>query len=184
MVNLKRLLVVAASGASFLIGQEPAPINPVNPIIFPPRVVEPGRALREYLNLTAAQVAALQEVQKSKREAEQAIFEEMRLKQTALDNLLRSGSNDYQQIGRLTVELRDLQKKLPVSGDPYRTRALAVLSQDQRAKLPPLSGALQLQWPANDAVMWNLLERPPAPDDPPVILPAVGAIGSNAATRQ
>jgi hypothetical protein len=183
MINVKRLLVVAASGASFLIGQETVPADPVNPVIFPAPLIEPGRALREHLSLTAAQVAALQEVQKSKRQAEQAVFDEMRQKQLTLDNLLRSGSNDYQQIGRLTVELRDLQKKLPVSGEPYRTRALAVLSQDQRTKLAPLSNALQLQWPANDAVMWNLLDRPPLPDDP-IILPAVGAMPGTALTRQ
>lgn len=179
MIRLKHLLVVAASSASFLIAQEP---DRPSPTIFPPPIFEPGRALREYLNLAPAQVAALQDIQKSKREAEQAVFEEMRQKHAALDTLLRSGSNDYQQIGRLTVEIRDLQKKLPLSGDPYRTRALAVLSQDQRAKLPPLATALQLQWTANDAVAWNLLDSPPVPQDP-IILPAGGGT-ANAVTRQ
>ena len=169
MVRLKQLVILAIGGAAFILGQEP---GRGTAMIYPPPVSEPGRALREYLGLSPTQSAALQDVQKSKREAQQAVFDEMNQKQMALDNLLRSGSTDYVQIGRLTVELRDLQKKIPVSGEPYRTRALSVLTQEQRAKLPVLVNALELQWPANDAVTWNLIDPPPAPQDP-IILPAV-----------
>lgn len=167
---MKRFLMLALAGGALLVGQEPG--GGSTPMIYPPPVFEPARALREFLNLTPAQVTALQEVQKSKREAEQAVFEELRQKQAAIENLLRNGSTDYSQIGRQTVELRDLQKKIPVSGEPYRTRALAVLSADQRAKLPVLVNALTLQWPANEAVTWNLVDRPDVPMDP-IILPAI-----------
>lgn len=169
MTKLKRLLVLAVAGAALAIGQDRG--DATTSLIYLPPVSEPGRALREYLNLTPAQVTALQDVQKSRRDAEQAIYNELRQKYTALNNLNQSGSTDYLQIGRLTVEIRELQKKLPISGEPYRTRALAVLSADQRAKLPALANALQLQWPANDAVNWNLLDRPPVSQDPR-ILPA------------
>jgi Spy/CpxP family protein refolding chaperone len=165
-MKLKLLLAVAMGGAAILSAQDSSLIAPV---IYPPPVFEPGRALREYLTLTAAQTTALQEVQRSKQSAEQAVYEEMRQKYQALEGLLQSGSTDYQQIGRLNVELRALQKKLPVSGESYRTRALAVLSADQKAKLPALANALQLQWPANDAVFWQLLEQPAPPDDPRIL---------------
>ena len=168
MAKLKRLFILAIGTAAFILAQEP---GAGTPMIYPPPVSEPGSALREFLNLSPAQSAALQDVQKSKRDAQQAVFNEMNQKQTALDNLLRSGSTDYVQIGRLTVELRDLQKKLPASGEPYRTRALSVLTQDQRAKLPVLVNALELQWPANDAVTWNLIDPPQFRD--PIILPAL-----------
>jgi Spy/CpxP family protein refolding chaperone len=171
MIRVKRLLILAVGGAALLSAQDSSLTVPV---IYPPPVLEPVQPLRQYLNLTAAQVSALQEVQKSRQTAEQAVYEEMRQKYQALENLLASGSTDYQQIGRINVELRQLQKKLPVSGEPYRTRALAVLSPDQRTKLPALANALQLQWPANDAVFWNLLDRPETPGGDPRILPAPG----------
>ena len=163
MTKLRHLLLLAIGGATILIAQEQGLIAPV---IYPPPIMEPGRALKEYLNLTPAQIAGLQEVQKSRQSAEQAVYEELRQKYQQLENLLQSGSTDYQQIGRLNVEIRNMQKRLPVSGESYRTRALAVLSAEQRAKLPALTNALQLQWPANDAVFWNLLDRPAVPDDP------------------
>jgi Spy/CpxP family protein refolding chaperone len=167
MAKFKRLFILAIGSAAFILAQEP---GAGTSMIYPPPVSEPGRALREFLNLSPTQSTALQEVQKSKRDAQQAVFDEMNQKQTSLDNLLRSGSTDYVQIGRLTVELRDLQKKIPVSGEQYRTRALSVLTQDQRAKLPILANALELQWPANDAVTWNLIDPPQFRD--PIILPA------------
>lgn len=178
MIKLKRWLVLAVGGAALLSAQDSGLTVPV---IYPPPNMEPGRALREYLTLTPAQITALQEVQKSKQTAEQAIFEEMRQKYAALENLLSSGSTDYTQIGRLNVELRGLQKKLPVSGETYRTRALAALSAEQRAKLPALSNALQLQWPANDAVFWSLLEQPASPDDPRILPAPMPLITTSAA---
>ena len=166
MTKLTRLLFIAIGGATIVIAQDQSLIAPV---IYPPPMMEPGRALKEYLSLTPAQITALQEVQRSKRSAEQAVYDELRQKYQQLENLLQSGSTDYQQIGRLNVEIRNMQKRLPVSGEPYRTRALAVLSAEQRAKLPALTNALQLQWPANDAVFWNLLDRPEVPNDPRMV---------------
>ncbi|HEU0139722.1 MAG TPA: periplasmic heavy metal sensor [Bryobacteraceae bacterium] len=166
-MNLKRTLMIALGSAGFLLAQDTAVVRPS---IYPPPDREPARALKEYLNLTEAQAQALQNVQKSRQEAEQVIYEQMRQKQLALDSLLQSGSTDYTQIGRLLAEIRDLQKKLPISGEPYRTQALSVLSQEQRLKLPALVDVLKLQTPANDAVFWNLIDRPEQEPEPPIIL--------------
>jgi len=68
-----------------------------------------------------------------------------------------------------------------VSGEQYRTRALSVLTQDQRAKLPVLANALELQWPANDAVTWNLIDPPQFRD--PIILPAAMSRANAAPVR-
>ena len=57
MIKLKRLLVLAVGSAALLSAQDSSLIAPV---IYPPPIMEPGRALREYLTLTPAQITALQ----------------------------------------------------------------------------------------------------------------------------
>ena len=71
-----RLLIAVAIGAATILSAQDSSL--IAPMIFPPPLLEPGRALREYLNLTAAQISALQEVQRSKQSAEQIVYEEMR----------------------------------------------------------------------------------------------------------
>lgn len=138
---------------------------------------QPGFAdLKAYLNLTDGQVQAIQSVQKSRMQAEQAIYQEINQKQQQLNSLLQSGSTDAASIGQLMIDIQTLRKKLPLNGEPYRTESLAVLSQDQRNKLPDLVNALRLQAAGWQAVNANLIDAP----KPPVLiatpLPAVQPI--------
>jgi hypothetical protein len=73
-----------------------------------PRPQEQYDAVRQFLVLTPAQLSALTELQTSKRNAEAAIYEQMHQKQMELDALLRSGSNDAVSIGRLMVDINNL----------------------------------------------------------------------------
>jgi Spy/CpxP family protein refolding chaperone len=167
-MKLKRLLIVMLGCAGLLAAQDRDGGS-----IVPP---DPARALRQYLNLTQAQVEALIQVQESRREAEQAIYQEMREKQMELEDLLRSGSSDYARIGLLFAEIRELQTKVPITGEPYRSQALAVLTEEQRGQLPALVEALERQAPANEAVMMNLIDRPEGHFFPMPIIPAVTAV--------
>ena len=178
---LKRIILISAAAASLAIGQEPQ--DTATSMIYPPPITQPGRALREFLNLTEAQAQALQTILTSKSRAEQAVYEEARQKQVALDTLMRNNSTDYLQIGRLTVEIRDIYKKLPVSGEPYKSQALAVLSPEQRAKLATLTNALTLMPAANDAVYFSLIDRPQGSDGP-IILGLPGIISGREAARK
>ena len=175
---LKRIILISAAAASLAFAQDTA--GQGTALIFPPPIAQPGQALRQFLNLTDAQVQALQTVMANKNRAEQAVFEEARQKQVALDALMRSNSTDYLQIGRLTVEIRDIYKKLPLSGEPYKSQALAVLSAEQRAKLPTLTNALNLMGAANDAAFFNLIDRPQTPDRPIIL----GGIAADAIPEQ
>lgn len=170
-MQMQRLLLLAAASTSFLFAQEitiwPFPVSDVSP------------ELRQYLNLTDAQANALRDVRKSKEDAERAVYEQARQKQNALDQLLNSNSADYTQIGRLTVEIRDLYKKLPVSGEPYRTQALNVLNQEQRNRLPALTAALLLQTAAYDATNFSLIDLPNVPGRP---VPLTGSAPGASAT--
>jgi hypothetical protein len=82
---------------------------------------------------------------------------------------LRDGSTDALTVGRLLVEINGLQRQLPGSGAPYRTRAVAVLSDAQKQKLATLDDVLQLSRAAGEATALNLIESPRYED--PRILP-------------
>lgn len=137
----------------------------------PSAILPPGEDLRRFLSLSDTQMRALQDIQREQQSENEKIYQEMRQKSQELDALYRSNSRDYVTIGRLNVELRTLSSKLPVRGEPYRTRSLNVLTVAQKAKLPLLSDALKLQMAAYLAVQFNLIDRP----DPGEvhILPAV-----------
>jgi Spy/CpxP family protein refolding chaperone len=126
-------------------------------------------AVRQYLVLTDAQMNQLREIQESRMRADQAIYEQIHQRQIQLNALLREGSNDAQTVGRLLVEINGLQRQLPGSGAPYRTRAVAVLTDAQKQKLATLVEALQLGRAAGEATALNLIESPRFGD--PRILP-------------
>lgn len=129
--------------------------------------------LKSFLALSDTQVMALQQVMQSKADAENAIYRSIREKYEALNNILGSPAPDAFQVGRLTLEIRDLQKKVPLTGEPYRTNALNVLTAAQKQKLPALTQALQTATPAYQAVSLNLIDQPQRPGVNPLELPAV-----------
>lgn len=157
-MTLRRALLVAVMSVASVAAQDAgtrAPELSILPIA--PRIDE----LKQHLSLTDAQVTQLQNIQKSKSDAAQAVWEQMRPKEQELARLLEAGSNDVTRIGTLTVELNNLRRQLMnSSNDGYRAQALAVLTADQKAKLAVLDNALRLQAPAHQAISLNLLDYP------------------------
>jgi Spy/CpxP family protein refolding chaperone len=98
----------------------------------------------------------------------------LREKQVQIHNLLSTGTNDALQIGRLTIEVHELQKQTSIPEDQFRQRALAVLTAEQRVKLGQLENILKLTPAANQAVQLLLLA--PLPPGQPVILATPGGI--------
>ena len=135
--------------------------------IFKPQWTE----LQQYLSLTAAQLSTLESVYNSRMQAEQVVYQQMSEKQRQLNALLEQGSNDVTAIGRLMVDINNLRRQLPLNNGPYRTQALAVLTDAQKAKLPALTDALKLQTPGWQATALNLIDNPISQD--PRILPAL-----------
>jgi hypothetical protein len=124
--------------------------------------------VRQYLALSDAQMSQLREIQESRMKADQAIYQQIQQRQVQLDTLLRDGSNDALAVGRLLLEINGLQRQLPGSGAPYRTRAVAVLTDAQKQKLATLAEALQLSRAAGEATALNLIE-PPHYGDPRIL---------------
>jgi hypothetical protein len=152
------LLAGIIAGTTLLCAQIVTPLPPIP---------APNTALMQYLSLSDAQMQALQDVQKSRNAANQAIYKQMGDKQTEINNLIASGSNDALQVGQLTLDINNLRKQLLTSGAPFRDQALAVLTPDQKNKLTGLTNALQLQPAAYQAINLNLIDQL----SPPRVLP-------------
>jgi hypothetical protein len=151
---LLKTLVSTGLIAAVAMAQEPG--RPGGPFVPQPVYSE----LRQHLTLTDAQVNSLIQVLNSRREAEAAIYRQISEKQQVLYGLLQAGSNDALQIGQLTVEINNLQRRLPLSAEPYRSSALAVLNDQQKTKLAALAEALRLVNAAYQAVSLNLIDQP------------------------
>ena len=116
--------------------------------------------VKAYLSLTDAQIQSLQTIQNSRNQAVQNIWTQIGLKNTTLYQLLDSGTATAAQLGQLLLDIQALQKQLPLSDGPYKSQALNVLTADQKAKLPKLSEALQLQSTAGQAGSLLLIDYP------------------------
>jgi hypothetical protein len=125
--------------------------------------------LKQYLSLTDAQLQSLQTILDNRSQAVQNIYTQISQKNQTLSQLLNSDSGTAGQLGQLLLDIRSLQKQLPLNDSPYNTQAVGVLTADQKAKLPKLAEALQLQSAAGQAGMLLLIDTPVT--GPPGILP-------------
>ena len=125
--------------------------------------------LKQYLSLTDAQLQSLQAILDNRSQAVQNIYTQISQKNQTLSQLLNSDSGTAAQLGQLLLDIRSLQKQLPLNDAPYKTQAVSVLTADQKAKLPKLTEALQLQAAAAQAGMLLLIDTPVT--GPPGILP-------------
>jgi Spy/CpxP family protein refolding chaperone len=175
---VRRIFVVAVLSASWLsMAQEPG-VSTGMPVI-----QTRWDELRQYLVLSAGQLATLEQIQASRAKAEQEIYAQMHEKERQLHGLLQQGSNDSTAIGRLMVDINNLRRQLPLNPASYRAQALTALDDAQKSKLPALDEALTQQTPAWQAVQLNLLDNPSTRDIRilPYPMPAVGpAVSSEA----
>lgn len=187
-MNLGKLIVAAALALPLAFGQSRDAVSgdivpgeghttEDGPIVRPPAPVY--QELKSFLQLSDTQLRALLEIQRKMREESGKISQEIAEKNRALRALLESGSTDYWRIGLLMVEINQLQKKLPISGEPYRSEALAVLTRAQVEKLQELVAALRLAIPAHQAVALNLIDSPPNVQPRPLPLPMPVVNGPN-----
>ena len=122
---------------------------------------QPGYApLKAYLKLTDTQVQSLLDIQAGKNAAQQAIYKQISEKQVQLNMLLNEGTADALTVGQLEIDINNLRKQLPLPNSSYRDQALAVLTPEQKAQLPNLVQAFQLQQPASQAITLDLIDAP------------------------
>jgi hypothetical protein len=167
---IKRFIGAALLTLSVSLAQEPG-------LGIIARVPQQWDQLRQHLVLSDAQVSTLEQVMRNRSEAERRIYLQISEKERQMYGLLQQGSNDAVTVGRLMVEINNLRRQLPLKGEPYRTQALAVLNDAQKAKLAPLTEALKLQSPGWQAIQLNLIDNPAVPDVRilPYPMPLVGS---------
>ena len=149
----------------------PPPITPTAPA---PVIPE----LKQYLNLTDAQVTSLESIVQQKSQALQQVSDQIAQKNQTLQTLLASPNPNPTTVGQTMIDIQNLGKQLTPSTEPYHTEAVAVLTQSQLSLLGNLNTALQLQTPACEAVNVNLLV--PASSQPTAV--SGSTTGSTVAT--
>lgn len=150
-MKLRFLTALLCLGPALLPGQNTALV--INP---GPNYVE----LKQYLSLTDAQVQSLQTILDNRNQAMQNIYTQINQKNDALYQLVNSDGGTAAQLGQFLIDIRNLQKQLPLLDGPYKTQSLNVLTADQKTKLPKLSEALQLQNTAWQAGALLLIDYP------------------------
>lgn len=116
--------------------------------------------LKQYLNLSDAQVQSLQSVMTARNQAQQSIYTQINQKNETLRQLLNAGTGTATQLGQLLLDINNLQKQIPQVDGPYKMQALNVLTADQKPKLGKLTEALQLQTTGYQAVTLLLIDSP------------------------
>lgn len=165
-MKLRNMVLAIIASASIVCGQEPNTGTSV--LIYPPPV-QAFDEVKQQLGLSDAQLQQLRDIMAQRDRATQATYEQLRAKQTELDNLLNAGSTDAARIGQLMIDINTIRRRLPTQpSDQYRQQALAVLTAEQRTKLAVLDQALKLSQPAYQAVTLNLID-PPAPGRPIIL---------------
>lgn len=153
----KRILAIAALAATSLLSQN-------TDLTILPYPQGQWEQLKQYLVLTEAQMTSLEQIRAGRQRQEAEIYRQMSEKQRQMYALLQQGSNDAGTIGRLMVEINNLQRQLPLRGETYRAEVLAVLTPAQKAKLPALSEAMTLQSSSWQAIDLNMIDNPNVPD--------------------
>ncbi len=137
--------------------------------------------IKQYLSLTDGQFQAVQAILDNRNQAIQAIYTQIYQKNDLLYQLLNSDSGTAGQLGQLLIDIRNLQKQIPLSDVPYKAQVLAVLTAEQKAKLPKLSEVLQLTGTASEAGSLLFIDFPQYVTSP--VIAATGAGSANATPR-
>jgi Spy/CpxP family protein refolding chaperone len=101
----------------------------------PPEVL-----LREALELTDAQLAGLQALLETRRASMQALQPQIQEKEKALAEALHAETPDATVVGSTSVALEMLRRQVPVIEKSFHDGFLALLTEDQKAKLAAAFG--------------------------------------------
>lgn len=142
------LMVFILTTAVF--GQTTAPRFGRPPIANPPgdgstnqtgRVVDPLAGLKAALNLTDAQVSAIQALIQTRQTRAQALMREIQQKRQTLGTLLDAATPNPTDVGNAAIALHASEKKLPAERDWFITELKKLLTGDQQQKLDTLLAA-------------------------------------------
>jgi Spy/CpxP family protein refolding chaperone len=105
------------------------------------RALAPLAGLKNALNLTDAQVTAIQALLQTRATRAQALRTEIGQKRTALDTLLNAATPNPTDVGNAAIALSVSEKKLPAERDWFIGELKKLLTGDQQQKLDTLLAA-------------------------------------------
>jgi len=117
-------------------------------------------ALKEALGLSDQQMQQLRDLRKQTAEDNRAVVEQIRSKRQELAALMQSANPDPAKVGQLMVDIRKLEDQRKARVEEFRTKALALLTAEQKQKLADLEKALTLAPAARQAVGLGLIAPP------------------------
>jgi Spy/CpxP family protein refolding chaperone len=117
-------------------------------------------ALKEALGLTDQQMQQLLDLRKQAAEDNRAVAEQIRAKRQELATLMQAANPDAAKAGQLLVDIKKLEDQRRAKLEEFRTKALALLTAEQKQKLAELEKALSLGPAARQAVGLGLIVPP------------------------
>ena len=105
------------------------------------QALDPLAGLKTALNLTDAQVSAIQALIQTRRTRAEAIFAEIQQKRQTLDTLLNATSPNAAEVGNAAIALRASERKLAAERDWFISELKKLLTGDQQTKLDTLLAA-------------------------------------------
>jgi Spy/CpxP family protein refolding chaperone len=97
--------------------------------------------LKVALNLTDAQVSAIQALMETRRSRAEALRTEIEQKRTALNTLLDAATPNPTDVGNAAISLRASERKLPAERDWFVAELKKLLTGDQQQKLDTVLAA-------------------------------------------
>lgn len=131
-------------------------------------------ALKEALGLTDQQVQQLLELRKQTADDNRSVAEQIRTKRQELANLMQTANPDPARAGQLLVDIKKLEEQRRARLEEFRSKALALLTADQKQKLADLEKALRLGPAARQAVGLGLIAPPQGTPGMPGMMGAPG----------
>jgi Spy/CpxP family protein refolding chaperone len=149
-MKTKLMMMMATAAVSAALAQPPQ--SQPQPPSFDP--------VKTYLQLTDAQVTALQQIQQQVRQANQAAMQEIRTKHESLRTQLQAGNASAAAVGQLMIDIENLQKRIRDSMTSARNQAVNTLTDAQKTRLAALDAAARLFREIGQARALNLLAPP------------------------
>ncbi len=116
--------------------------------------------VKTYLALSDQQLQDLAAIQSSFREAADPLMQQIGEKMQALRQALQQDTVDSSLVTQLKADIASLQAQMQTLRAPYRAKAQAVLTDQQKTSLAALQQAFDLMQAAFQASSLNLLDTP------------------------
>jgi Spy/CpxP family protein refolding chaperone len=126
-----RMTVVAALICALLV---------VTPLCAQSDQVPPELVLKEVLQLTDAQITALQQLEQTRQQAEEPLMKQIGTSQQALQAALQASAPDAAEVGKLVITIDALQRQFAQHQQDFGSSFLALLTDAQRSQVQQIRG--------------------------------------------